>query len=305
MVTNMNDIIKQIKKENIGKVLTEVSLSQYTTYKVGGIAKAMVYPESIDKLVCLIKLLKASHIKFMVLGFGSNVLFSDKIYDGVIIKLDALNQIEFKRDKVTAGAGASLMKVALMSVRKGLSGLEFATGIPGSIGGAVYMNAGAYKSDMGYVVTKVKVLTPKLRVITMVNKELDFHYRTSFLKKHPDYICLEATIKLKKGNKEEIEELVRERKNRRIESQPLEYPSAGSVFRNPEGMFAGKLIEDLGYKGLVKGGAKISEKHANFIINYQNAKAQDIKDLIEFIQEEVKEKYNVELKVEQEFKNWE
>lgn len=301
----MNDIIKQIKKENIGKVLTDVLLSQYTTYKVGGIAKVMVYPESIDKLVCLIKLLKASHIKFMVLGFGSNVLFSDKIYDGVIIKLDALNQIEFKRDKVTAGAGASLMKVALMSVRKGLSGLEFATGIPGSIGGAVYMNAGAYKSDMGYVVTKVKVLTPKLRVITMVNKELDFHYRTSFLKKHPDYICLEATIKLKKGNKEEIEELVRERKNRRIESQPLEYPSAGSVFRNPEGMFAGKLIEDLGYKGLVKGGAKISEKHANFIINYQNAKAQDIKDLIEFIQEEVKEKYNVELKVEQEFKNWE
>ena len=301
----MNDIIKQIKKENIGKVLTDVLLSQYTTYKVGGIAKVMVYPESIDKLVCLIKLLKASHIKFMVLGFGSNVLFSDKIYDGVIIKLDALNQIEFKRDKVTTGAGASLMKVALMSVRKGLSGLEFATGIPGSIGGAVYMNAGAYKSDMGYVVTKVKVLTPKLRVITMVNKELDFHYRTSFLKKHPDYICLEATIKLKKGNKEEIEELVRERKNRRIESQPLEYPSAGSVFRNPEGMFAGKLIEDLGYKGLVKGGAKISEKHANFIINYQNAKAQDIKDLIEFIQEEVKEKYNVELKVEQEFKNWE
>lgn len=301
----MNDVIKQIKDKNIGKVLTDVSLKQYTTYKVGGIAKVMVYPESIDKLVCLIKLLKATHTKFMVLGFGSNVLFSDNIYDGIIIKLDELNQIEFKRDKVIAGAGASLMKVALMSVRKGLSGLEFATGIPGSIGGAVYMNAGAYKSDMGYVVTKIKVLTPKLRVITMVNKELDFHYRTSFLKKHPDYICLEATIKLRKGNKEEIEELVRERKNRRIESQPLEYPSAGSVFRNPEGMFAGKLIEDLGYKGLVKGGAKVSEKHANFIINYQNAKAKDIKELIEFIQEEVKEKYDVELKVEQEFKNWE
>lgn len=301
----MNDIIKQIKDKNIGKILTDVSLKQYTTYKVGGIARVMVYPESIDKLVYLIKLLKANNIKFIVLGFGSNVLFSDSIYDGVIIKLDELNQIEFKRDKVIAGAGASLMKVALMSVRKGLSGLEFATGIPGSIGGAVYMNAGAYKSDMGYVVTKIKVLTPKLRVITMVNKELDFHYRTSFLKKHPDYICLEATIKLRKGNKEEIEELVRERKNRRIESQPLEYPSAGSVFRNPEGMFAGKLIEDLGYKGLVKGGAKISEKHANFIINFQNAKAQDIKELIEFIQEEVKEKYNVELKVEQEFKNWE
>ena len=212
MVKKMNDIIKQIKDKNIGKVLTDVSLKQYTTYKVGGIAKVMVYPESISKLVCLIKLLKANSIKFMVLGFGSNVLFSDNIYDGVVIKLDLLNQIEFKKDKVIAGAGASLMKVALMSVRKGLSGLEFATGIPGSIGGAVYMNAGAYKSDMGYVVTKIKVLTPKLRVITMVNKELDFHYRTSFLKKHPDYICLEATIKLRKGNKEEMKKKTKRKK---------------------------------------------------------------------------------------------
>ena len=301
----MEEIIKQLKKENIGKILTDVSLTQYTTYKVGGKAKVMIYPENIDKLVKLIKILKNNKIKYMVLGLGSNVLFSDEIYNGVIIKLDEFNNIEFKRNKVTAGAGASLMKVALMSVRKGLSGLEFATGIPGSIGGAVYMNAGAYKSDMGYVVTEVKVLTPKYRVITMVNKEMDFHYRTSFLKKHPDYICLEATIKLKKGNKEEIEELVKERRNRRIESQPLEYPSAGSVFRNPEGMFAGKLIEDLGYKGLTKGGAQISEKHANFIINYNNAKAKDIKELIDFIKEEVKEKYNIELKVEQEFKNWE
>ena len=301
----MEEILKQLKKESIGKILTDVPLSQYTTYKVGGNAKIVVYPENTEKLVKLIKLLKNNQVKFMVLGFGSNVLFSDKTYDGVIIKLDEFNDITFKRNKVTAGAGASLMKVALMSVRKGLSGLEFATGIPGSIGGAVYMNAGAYKSDMGYVVTEVKVLTPKYRVITMVNKEMDFHYRTSFLKKHPDYICLEATIKLKKGNKEEIEELVKERKSRRLESQPLEYPSAGSVFRNPEGLFAGKLIEDLGYKGLTKGGAQISEKHANFIINYKNAKAQDIKDLIDFIKEEVKEKYDIELKVEQEFKNWE
>lgn len=302
----MNDLIKRLKANNIGKILTDVPLSNYTTYKVGGIAKVLIYPSNIDKLVELLKILKNQNIKYTVLGFGSNVLFSDNVYDGVIIKLDEFDHIEFTDNKVTAGAGASLMKVALMSVRKGLSGLEFATGIPGTIGGAVYMNAGAYKSDMGYVVTKIKVLTPKFRVITMVNKELDFHYRTSFLKKHPDYICLEATIKLKKGNKEEIEELVKERKKRRLETQPLEYPSAGSVFRNPEGMFAGKMIEDLGYKGLTKGGAQISLKHANFIITYNNnAKAKDIKDLIEFIQEEVKEKYNVDLKVEQEFKNWE
>lgn len=301
----MNEIINIIKKREYGKILSDVSLKEYTTYKVGGIARYMIFPKNIDSLVEIIRLLKKNKIKHMVLGKGSNVLFSDRVYEGVIIKLDSFDSIEWRENKLIVGAGVSLMKVALMSVRKGLSGLEFATGIPGSIGGAIYMNAGAYKSDMGYVVSSIKVLTPKLRVITMVNKELDFHYRTSFLKTHPGYICLEATIKLKPGNKEEIEELVQERKRRRLETQPLEYPSAGSVFRNPEGLFAGKLIEDLGYKGLVKGGAMISDKHANFIINYDHASAQDIKDLIEFAKEEVKEKNHIELKVEQEFKNWE
>lgn len=301
----MNEIINIIKKREYGKVLSDVSLKEYTTYKVGGIARYMIFPKNIDSLVEVIRLLKKNKIKHMVLGKGSNVLFSDNVYEGVIIKLDSFDSIEWRENKLIVGAGVSLMKVALMSTRKGLSGLEFATGIPGSIGGAIYMNAGAYKSDMGYVVSSIKVLTPKLRVITMVNKELDFHYRTSFLKTHPGYICLEATIKLKPGNKEEIEELVQERKKRRLETQPLEYPSAGSVFRNPEGLFAGKLIEDLGYKGLVKGGAMISDKHANFIINYDHASAQDIKDLIEFAKEEVKEKNHIDLKVEQEFKNWE
>lgn len=301
----MIDLIKELKKLDIGKILTDVSLKNYTTYKVGGIAKCMIYPKSVDKLIILLKKLKSSKTKYMVLGNGSNVLFSDSIYDGVIIKLDELNNIEFNNNKVVAGAGASLMKVAYQSVRRGLTGLEFATGIPGSIGGAVYMNAGAYKSDMGYVVSKVKVLTPKMTVITMVNKELDFHYRTSFFKKHKDYICLEATIILKKGDKEAIEQVVNDRKKRRLESQPLEYPSAGSVFRNPTDMFAGKLIEDLGYKGLSKGGAKVSEKHANFIINFNNAKAKDIKELIDFLRQVVKENYDVDLLVEQEFINWE
>lgn len=290
----MKEIINEIKKHEYGKILSDVSLKDYTTYKVGGICRYMVFPKNIDSLVEIIRLLKKNKIKHMVLGKGSNVLFSDNIYDGIIIKLDSFDSIQWRENKLIVGAGVSLMKVALMAVRKGLSGLEFATGIPGSVGGAVYMNAGAYKSDMGYVVSSIKVLTPKLRVITMVNKELEFHYRTSFLKTHPGYICLEATIKLKPGNREEIEELVQERKKRRLETQPLEYPSAGSVFRNPEGLFAGKLIEDLGYKGLIKGGAMISDKHANFIINYDHASAQDIKDLIEFAKEEVKEKNNIE-----------
>lgn len=305
MVITMTELINELKKMNIGKIVTDVSLKTMTTYKVGGNAKVVVYPKNIDLLVTLINKLKTNKIKFMVLGNGSNVLFSDNEYDGVIIKLDEFNNIEFIGDKVVVGAGVSLMKVAYQSIRRGLTGLEFATGIPGSVGGAVYMNAGAYKSDMGYVVSKIKVLTPKMTVITMVNKELDFHYRTSFLKNHKDYICLEATIQLTKGNKEIIEEVVSDRKKRRLETQPLEYPSAGSVFRNPTDMFAGKLIEDLGYKGLIKGGAKVSDKHANFIINYDNAKASDIKELIEFLQQSVKEKYNVSLKVEQEFINWE
>ena len=301
----MEKYINELKNMNIGKILTDVSLKNYTTYKVGGIAKALVYPKDVDCLVSLIKKLKEDKIKFMVLGNGSNVLFSDNIYDGVIIKLDELNKIEIVNNRIKAGAGAMIMKVAREAIKHSLAGLEFATGIPGTVGGCVYMNAGAYKSDMGYVVSRVRVLTPKMTVITMVNKELDFHYRTSFFKKHKNYIVLEATFNLKKGKKDLLEEIVNDRKKRRLETQPLEYPSAGSVFRNPEGMFSGKLIEDLGYKGLMKGGAKISEKHANFIINYNNASAKDIKELIEFIREEVKEKYNVDLHVEQEFINWE
>lgn len=303
MVIKMKEFINELKKLNLGKMVFNASLKDYTTYKIGGIAKVIIYPKNVDALIVLLNKLKSNHIKYMVLGNGSNTLFSDDVYEGVIIKLDELNQIEFHNNKVVAGAGASLMKVAYQSIRRGLTGLEFATGIPGSIGGAVYMNAGAYKSDMGYVVSKVKVLTPKMTVITMVNRELDFHYRTSFLKQNKGYICLEATIQLKKGDKEAIEQVVEDRKKRRLESQPLEYPSAGSVFRNPPDLFAGKLIEDLGYKGLVKGGAMISEKHANFIINFNHAKAKDVKELIDFMRQVVKENYDVDLIVEQEFVN--
>ena len=167
------------------------------------------------------------------------------------------------------------------------------------------MNAGAYKSDMGYVVSEVKVLTDEEEVITLVNRELDFHYRSSFLQKHKDYIVLEALFKLAKGKKEAILEVIDNRRERRIESQPLNYPSCGSVFRNPEGDFAGRLIEEAGLKGYSIGGAKVSEKHANFIINYNNATSEDIHDLILYVHDQVKEKYGVDLRIEQEFVNWE
>lgn len=302
----MEEVIKELEKANIGRVVKNVPLSKYTTYKTGGTAKAFVYPKDITSLISLLKILKSKSIKYKILGNGSNVLFSDRIYNGVIIKLDEFDNIEFfGKDKVRVGAGYSLMKLSLLTAKKGFSGLEFASGIPGSIGGAVYMNAGAYKSDMGYVVVQTKVLTPDFKIISLENKELDFHYRTSFFKTHPDYICLEAIIKLTKGEKSKIEDVIKERRKRRIGSQPLEYPSAGSVFRNPEDNFAGKLIEDLGLKGKKIGGAMVSDKHANFIVNYNHATSNEIKRLIDEVHDKVKTEYGIDLKVEQEFVNWE
>ncbi len=302
----MSDLIEKLNSLNIGKVEENVSLSKLTTYKVGGRVKALVYPKDISSLTRLLRFLRGENILFKVIGNGSNLLFSDKFYDGVIIKLSEFNDIKFlNREKIRVGAGFSLMKLSLLAARKGLTGLEFASGIPGSIGGSVFMNAGAYKSDMGYVVKEVKVLTPDFKVITLENKEMNFHYRTSFLQRHPDYICLEVLIKLKKGKREAIEEVIKERKKRRLDSQPLEYPSAGSVFRNPPGMFAGELIENIGLKGKRIGGAMVSKKHANFIINYQKATSNDIKKLIDLVHSEVLEKYNVDMKIEQEFVNWE
>lgn len=302
----MNDFLIDVEQNNIGKIEKDISLKKYTTYKVGGLAKCIIYPKNIDKLVQLIKLINKYNLNFKILGNGSNLLFSDNAFNDVLIKLDCFDEISFNDNRVTVGAGFSLMKLSLLAAKKGLAGLEFAAGIPGTVGGAIYMNAGAYKSDMGYITSSVKVLTPDLKIIELVNSELDFHYRTSFFQKHRGYICLEADLRLTKGNREEIEKVIKDRRERRLNSQPLEYPSAGSVFRNPDNDHpVGKLIEDLGLKGLTKGGAQISKKHANFIINVGNAKAQDIKELIYFIKETVKDEYNIVLKVEQEFVNWE
>ena len=295
------NIIQDIRKLHIGKVIEDYMLKEHTTYKVGGRAICAVIPEDEKKLITLLSYLRENKIKYKVLGNGSNVIFNDSGYNGVIVKLDNFNYLNIINNKIIVGAGYPLNKLALRVSRLGFTGMEFATGIPGTIGGAVYMNAGAYKSDMGYILTSIKVLTPDYKIKVMKNEELDFHYRSSFLQKNKDYVCLEATITLIKGNSVEIMDLINERKKRRIETQPLEYPSAGSVFRNPEGDFAGRLIEEIGYKGKSVGGAKVSEKHANFIINTGSATGEDIKKLIKEIKEKIKEKYNIELKVEQEF----
>jgi UDP-N-acetylmuramate dehydrogenase len=293
-------MVEKIKKLKIGKVVEKPIMKKYTTYKVGGEALALVYPDNIDSLIKLLKFLKENDIKYKILGNGSNVIFKDEFYDGIIINLSKFDKFEIDDTILTVGSGYNLIKLSLKTAKEGLTGLEFASGIPGTVGGAVYMNAGAYKSDMGYVVSEVKVLTPSLEIKTMYNKDMNFHYRTSFLKQNPGYICLEAKIVLKKGNKDEIINLLEDRKQRRLLSQPLEYPSAGSVFRNPSNDYAGRLIEEIGYKGKNIGGAYVSEKHANFIVNKGGASANDIKQLISKIQEEIKNKYDIELILEQE-----
>ena len=289
---------------NIGEVKENELMSKHTTYKVGGECSFFVTPDSVDKLVELLKKLKVLKVNYILIGNGSNVIFSSKKYDGVVINLCKLNKLEFNGEKVYVEAGYSLIKLTNMCVNNDLSGIEFASGIPGNVGGAIYMNAGAYKSDMSEIIEDVTFLDENYNIKTLPKKDLDFSYRHSiFMNKK--YVILSTNIKLNKGNKDEITELMNNRRQRRIETQPLEYPSAGSVFRNhSDTIFSGKLIEDLGLKGYSIGGAKVSEKHANFIVNYNNATAEDIKALIDFIIEKVKEKYNIELKVEQELINF-
>lgn len=290
---------------NIENIKENESLKIHTTYKIGGIAKYFITPKDLNELISLIKYLRENNIKYMILGNGSNTIFSSKTYDGAIINLSNLNKMEIKDNKIYVESGYQLIKLSIDAMNNNLSGLEFASGIPANVGGAVYMNAGAYKSDMSNLIKEVTFLDENLELKTLKNNELDFSYRHSLFQEK-NYIIISTVLNLEKGNKEEIKELMDNRKQRRIDSQPLDYPSAGSVFRNPSTeVFAGKLIEDLGLKGYMIGGAKISEKHANFIINYDNATGEDIKKLIEFIKEKVKEKYNIDLIVEQRFVNFE
>ena len=300
----MNEVIDKLEKQGIGEIKENVSFKVLTTYRTGGIARYVILPKNVEKLILLIKTLKENNIKFKIFGNGSNILASDKEYDGVIIKLNNLNNLEVDGTIVKADAGYSLFKLANDLSRKGLSGLEWACGIPGTIGGAVYMNAGAYKSSMADIIKTVKILDENLEVRKLKKDELEYDYRSSiFMKK--DYICLSVVLQLVEKDLEKIMELVNDRKERRLTSQPLNYPSGGSVFRNPENEFAGHLIEECHLKGQMVGGAQISDLHANFIINREDATSNDIKELMNVVKEEVNNKYKINLKVEQELFNWE
>ena len=297
--------IKEVLEEmNIGEIKENELMSKHTTYKVGGECSLFITPSSIENLISLLEKLKELNVKFKIIGNGSNVIFSSKKYDGAVISLSKINKIEIKGTNVYVEAGYPLIKLSNTCANNNLTGVEFASGIPGVVGGAIFMNAGAYKSDMSEIVEDVTFLDENYNIKTLPKSKLDFGYRHSiFMEKN--YIILSTNIKLNKGKKDEIMQLMNSRRERRIETQPLEYPSAGSVFRNPsDTIYSGKLIEDSGLKGYSIGGAKISEKHANFIVNYNKATAEDIMALIDLIKKTIKEKYNIELKVEQEFVNF-
>lgn len=277
----------------------DISLKKYNTYRLDVKCGYLIYPGTVEELTNLLKYLKENNINYFILGGGSNIILAKPYFD-VVIKLDKLNNIEIKDNIVTAEAGVSLIYLANLCMNNNLNGLAFAGGIPGMVGASTAMNAGAYKEDMASIVKEVKVVTPELEVIRLTNKDLNYSYRNSFLKEHKDYICTEVTLEMSYLDKDKIKETMTSRKKRRIDTQPLDKPSAGSVFRNPEGLSAGKLIEDAGLKGYKIGGAEISTKHANFIVNTGDATYEDILELIDYTKKKIKEIYNIDLILEQE-----
>ncbi|MGM9881218.1 MAG: UDP-N-acetylmuramate dehydrogenase [Bacilli bacterium] len=276
-----------------------VSLKKYNTYRLDIKCEYLIYPRTKEELIKLLKYIKSKNINYIILGNGSNVILAKPNFD-IVIKLDRLNKITVNGNTVVAEAGANLINLANICMENNLNGLSFAGGIPGQVGASTAMNAGAYKEDMASVVKEVKVITPKFDIITIKKDDLFFSYRDSFLKRNKDYICIETTFELSYLKKEKIKAIMDSRKERRITTQPLDKPSAGSVFRNPEGLSCGKLIEDIGLKGYSIGGASISEKHANFIINNNNATYDDVISLINYTKMCIKREYNIDLILEQE-----
>ena len=280
----------------MAKIINNADIKGFCTYKLSGKIKKVVYPEDEQELWNIIK----KSEKYQVIGNGSNLIFTHD-YDGVIIKLDKFDNLDIDGEFVTVSAGYSLPKLSLVLASKGLTGFEFASGIPGTIGGAMYMNAGAYGSAMSDVVVNAQVLdTETGKVKKLMVNELLFGYRKSIFSDRR-FICLSATMKLCAGDKDEILSLIKSRQDKRMEMQPLEYPSAGSVFRNPDGDYAGRLIEEAGLKNKHVGDAYVSTKHANFIVNKGSASGEDVKRLAMMIQKEVKDKYDIDLIQEQEY----
>lgn len=284
--------------KKVGKVLIDEPMKNHTSFKIGGPVDIMVIPKNEEQLIEAIKICKDNNIDYYVMGNGSNILVDDEGMSGVVIKIsEEFGHVTIEDSIIKAESGALLTVVSKAASRNSYTGLEFASGIPGSIGGAITMNAGAYGGEMKDVVTKVRCLDSNGNIVEYSNEEMNFRYRKSRVEEK-GLIVLTVEMKLEKGNRTAIEERMRELTDKRNSKQPLSFPSAGSTFKRPEGYYAGKLIDDSGLRGIRYGGAQVSEKHCGFIVNAENATSKDVRTLIKVVQKVVKDNYGVELEKE-------
>ena len=297
----MNQYLRYIdsfkKIYNDSEIKIDENMSNHIHFKVGGPVDILLIPSKVNQVVETLKICKNENIPYFIIGNGSNLLVKDGGIRGVVIKLSNLLSIEVKDNTIKASSGTLLEDVSKKAVENSLTGFEFACGIPGSVGGAVFMNAGAYDGEIKNVIKEAEVLDRDGNIKVLSKEELELGYRTSKVMKD-NLLVLSATFELTKGDKEKIQERVNELTEKRESKQPLEYPSAGSTFKRPEGYFAGKLIQDAGLKGASVGGAAVSEKHSGFVINKDGATAEDVLNLIAHVQNEVKKQFGVELHTE-------
>ena len=299
----MNEEIKQKFCREFGsdRVLLEEPMKRHTTFRIGGPAEVFVMPGNLEEVQRILEICRTEDLPYFILGNGSNLLVSDRGYRGVVIQLDRnFGEVKVEGTEIHASAGALLSTIAVAARRASLTGFEFAGGIPGTLGGAVVMNAGAYGGEMKDVLRKVMVMDQSGKVFEIPAEELQMGYRTSIIKT-AGYIVLGAVLSLKEGNLEEIKMLTRKLSEQRTSKQPLEYPSAGSTFKRPEGYFAGKLIMDSGLRGYRVGGAQVSEKHCGFVINTGDATSEDVRSLMKHVTEIVYAKFGVTLEPEVKF----
>ena len=283
------------------RIFVQEPMKKHTTFRIGGPADYYLCPESPEEIAGIIHICKEEEIPYFILGNGSNLLVSDQGYRGAVIQIfKNMNKVEVTGERVIAYAGCLLSTASKKAAEEGLTGMEFASGIPGTIGGAVVMNAGAYGGEMKDIVESVTVLKCDGEVITLQKDQLEMGYRTSVIKTK-GYIVLKAELRLEHGDKEEIRKQMDILKEKRVTKQPLEYPSAGSTFKRPEGYFAGKLIQDAGLRGYQVGGAKVSDKHCGFVINTGDATARDVINLIRDVQDKVYDKFQVKMEPEVRF----
>ena len=299
----MNQEIIKCFNDLLGKEKVRISepMNRHTTFRIGGPADYFLLPSTAEEVKKILEICKEKELPYFILGNGSNLLVSDEGYCGVIIQLYRnYGGITVEGTNIRAGAGALLSQIASAAKNASLTGFEFAGGIPGTLGGAVVMNAGAYGGEMKDVLKEVTVMTEQGEIMTIPAEKLEMGYRTSLVKK-AGYLVLEAVISLKAGDVEEIKAIMKDLTEKRVSKQPLEYPSAGSTFKRPEGYFAGKLIMDAGLRGYQVGGAQVSEKHCGFVINKGNATAADVCGLMKDVQEKVQEQFGVTLEPEVKF----